>query len=249
MKKRAKKILKKLIGNENFLDIERIKNLLKYRKKRYEEKNWVGCDGKKYTKSLKPFDDKECIFLHIPKAAGLSITYSLFGQMTGGHTTAREYRRIFGRDFNRYYKFTVVRNPYSRVVSAYTFLKNGGHPAFPNDKWFKKNILNKYDGFDSFVLNWLKPSKNEWVMPHFRPQKDFLEIDGQIRVDEIGYLEKIKSVYKKVSNKLNIKCKLEKRNKGKNESYSKFLDNSRVLRRIEEVYSKDFEAFDYDQKT
>lgn len=77
--------------------------------------------------SFKPFDESKSIFVHIPKCAGVSINKSLYGNLAGGHTTFDEYIIIFEpKCIENYFKFTFVRNPWDRVVSAYFFLQKGG---------------------------------------------------------------------------------------------------------------------------
>ncbi|HSH75802.1 MAG TPA: sulfotransferase family 2 domain-containing protein, partial [Longimicrobiales bacterium] len=77
--------------------------------------------------TLRSFDDRRCIFVHIPKCAGFSVARSLFGNLAGGHLTVRKYQMIYRRrEFSEYFKFTFVRNPWDRVVSAFFFLKEGG---------------------------------------------------------------------------------------------------------------------------
>ena len=44
--------------------------------------------------SYKPFDQNQCIFVHIPKAAGVSVCRSLFGNLAGEHTTIQIYQSI-----------------------------------------------------------------------------------------------------------------------------------------------------------
>ena len=69
--------------------------------------------------SYEPYDRYRCIFVHIPKAAGMSVCRSLFGNLAGGHATLADYQIIFARaEFERYFKFTFVRNPWDRFVSG-----------------------------------------------------------------------------------------------------------------------------------
>lgn len=76
--------------------------------------------------SLRSFDHYRYLFIHITKTAGTSVAISLFGELPY-HYTAVQYRVIYGRKtFNRYFKFAFVRNPWDRLYSAYSFLKNGG---------------------------------------------------------------------------------------------------------------------------
>ena len=76
---------------------------------------------------LSIFLNKKCLFFHIPKTAGVSVSRSLFGDIKWGHRNVKFYKMHYGEKvFNSLYKFCFVRNPYKRLYSAYTFLKQGG---------------------------------------------------------------------------------------------------------------------------
>src|SRR5690625_2614056 len=77
-------------------------------------------NGKRYA----PFDQYHSIFVHIPKTAGVSVAHSLFEIKTAYHVRVSKYQIIFSQDeYNQYFKFAFVRNPWDRLVSAYRFLK------------------------------------------------------------------------------------------------------------------------------
>ena len=79
---------------------------------------------------LAPFDQHRCIFVHVPKCAGVSISRSLFGSLVGTHIAMKSFQLIYTEEeFARYFKFAFVRNPWDRLVSAYRFLKRGGMTA------------------------------------------------------------------------------------------------------------------------
>lgn len=60
-------------------------------------------------------------FVHVPKCGGTSIEAAL-GVPWKIHKTAQEQRRIFGRRaWERVFSFAVVRNPFARVLSDYTY--------------------------------------------------------------------------------------------------------------------------------
>jgi chondroitin 4-sulfotransferase 11 len=217
----------------------------KHRARRRETWN-VGEGAHTVTYSLRGFDEHRCIFVHIPKAAGISVAMALFGNLAGGHNTARHYRVVFGPDFWRYFKFTFVRNPYTRLVSAYEFLRSGGHPAWPTNQRFRDEVLSQYADFEDFVLRWLRPG-TQWPEPHFRPQHEFLELGGRIVMDFVGRVERIQNDFATVSDRLGIPAQLERLNPTveKKESLGSYYSNDAVERRVREVYAKDFELFDY----
>ena len=55
-------------------------------------------------------DEHQCIFIHIPKAAGTSVTLTLFGKGSR-HVPWFEYYQANPRKFRKYFKFAFVRIP------------------------------------------------------------------------------------------------------------------------------------------
>jgi len=68
--------------------------------------------------------------VHIPKTAGSSLKEALGGGWSNHKDIAR-YRKELGEElFAKYFKFTVVRNPWDRMVSDYRYQRRvGGHRA------------------------------------------------------------------------------------------------------------------------
>lgn len=200
--------------------------------------------------TFKPFDDNKCIFVHIPKAAGVSVCKSLFGNLAGGHVSVKRYQVIFSeQEFDAYFKFTFVRNPWSRLYSAYTFLKKGGMNE-SDKKWGMENLAD-YDSFDQFVKGWVTP-ENVRTYIHFIPQTDFLCLPGQnkLLVDFVGYFENIENDFTFVKEKLRLAsgANLGYENKteagGVQSNYMDFYteDSQRI---VAEVYGKDVELLGY----
>ena len=222
-------------------------NQERYQARRRRIRN-VGHGANAVTYSLRGFDEHRCIFVHIPKAAGISVAMALFGNLAGGHATARRYRVVFGRDFWPDFKFTFVRNPYTRLVSAYEFLRSGGHPAWPANQRFRDEVLSEYSDFEDFVLRWLKPG-TDWPEPHFRPQHEFLELGGRVVMDFVGRVERIEEDFATVCDRLGIPARLERLNpttpREKRGTLADYYASDAVERRVREIYGRDFELFGY----
>jgi len=197
--------------------------------------------------SLKGFDRLKCIYIHIPKAAGISINKALFDNYGGGHKTVRVYKRIFGPAvYKEYFTFTFVRNPYSRLLSAYRFLKNGGFSE--TDRTWAIQNLSEYSSFDDFIKLWID-EESIWSLNHFKPQYSFVcDVSLTPEVDFIGKVESIEEDFEKVCSILNIPNKLEIRNKGKtdNTNWEHFYSDYSIDK-ITDIYSRDFELFQYEK--
>jgi len=201
-----------------------------------------------YVYSLKGFDELECIFIHIPKSAGVSVNRELFGNLGGAHRSVRTYKRVFGpATFKKYYKFTFVRNPYSRLLSAYRFLKRGGF-CDVDKQWAEEN-LGQYNSFQEFVHGWLT-DKSVLTYNHFRPQFMYLcDRSFEPEVDFIGHFETIDQDFEKVCLRLNVSRELKKYNQGpEKEDHWSFFYTDKELKKVYKIYRKDFELFGYSER-
>jgi len=171
-----------------------------YRKMQWQRRNTT-TNG--YTFSS--FDDLRCIFVHIPKTAGVSVCRALFGNLAGAHRPIFEYQIVFRqREFDSYFKFTFVRNPWDRVHSAYRFLQAGGMNDW--DAAWAREFLRPYHSFEHFVREGLgRPEVQRWI--HFRPQSFFLTVPGQHHTDHldfIGRFETLEADFKHVAAQLGL---------------------------------------------
>jgi hypothetical protein len=197
--------------------------------------------------SLKPFQTSKSIFVRIPKSAGRSVSISLYDCLVGSHLTLKDYQIVFDEDgFKDYFKFTLVRNPWDRLVSAYLFLKEGGVTGF--DKYFSKKYLHNVFDFEDFVKNHL--SKNEVLsFTHFRPQTDFLLINGELALDFVGKFENIEEDFEVIKRQLNMPpyIELTKKNVTGSRTKKDYRDyyTEEMIGIVKKVYQKDIELFDY----
>jgi len=197
--------------------------------------------------SLRSCDEMGCIFVHIPKAAGTSVAHGLFGCGVG-HKSIYEYHKIFGADFHRYFKFAVVRNPFSRVVSAYESLKRGGNPVWPNADRYRDEVLCRYDGFESFVLEELDRAVRD--RRHFRPQWRFLMLDGELAVDYMARLETLEEDFEFICEKLGVDRELPHRNETRDDRppLTSYYERAEVADAVRTVYADDFSLLGYSRQ-
>ncbi len=199
------------------------------------------------TPSLKPFIEHKCVFIHVPKAAGISVGTGLFGHVTGFHRSIAGYQTILSqREFETFFKFTFVRNPWDRLVSAYFFLKQGGI-GHADRRWAAQH-LTPYQSFDAFVRVWVdRENVRSWV--HFRPQHLYLCLPGERApaVDFIGFYENLADDYETIRSRLAIGLPL----KQSNVTHSKGRDYRAYYTKetkdiVADAYREDIELFGYD---
>lgn len=200
--------------------------------------------GPHFRYTLRDFDRLGCVFVHVPKAAGISVATALFGHLAGGHRTVEEYRRIFGWDFDRYFVFTVVRNPFARLVSAYNYLL-GEHPVFWLNARYRDRVLERYRGFDEFVLRELETAAGDNL--HFRPQTHFLCADGELDVDYVATVETLEEDFRHVCDRLDVDASLPHRNASDapERNLTEYFSDPEVADVVRSVYARDFELLPY----
>jgi hypothetical protein len=206
--------------------------------KRFERK----IRGKSYI--VPKYHEMKCIFVHIPKSAGTSVKKTLFGNERITHRLAMDYYLDSPKDFDAYFSFAFVRNPYDRVVSAYHYLMQGGKNE--GDKKFRDKYLLEYKNFSDFVMRGLsKPEILKWW--HFMHQFYFVvNNEGNIIVDYIGRFENINEDFEFVAQNLGLVKSLPNLNKSNRKEYEQFYTKE-LSDIVYSIYEKDFEYFGYDK--
>lgn len=173
------------------------------------------------------------LFIHIPRTGGASIEqwirnsgYELTkvdysNPLDNQHATRETYERWGSFD----YKFTVVRHPLSRLISAL------GFRAIPTTQAnaHARSILRKIR-IDRVPGDW---------QPHLIPQVDFIDNDVEVfRFEDKTHLEQIKD-------KLAFTSECPHENHSKSQIGSNDL-SPELRAQVREIYSPDYEAFSYE---
>lgn len=191
------------------------------------------------------YNEHKCIFIHIPKAAGQSVSLALFNDKHPGHWSITDFEWENKGKLNKYYKFTIVRNPWDRLVSAYHYLKNT--TPYEADKSFARKNLSEFESFESFVLNGLeRPEVLNWV--HFRPQISFLKNEaGKLDINFIGRLENLTTDFRVITEELQMNgiSLPDKTNVSQRDSY-KLYYTEEMIDIVRRVYNDDVNEFDYE---
>jgi len=222
--------------------------------------------------------DFNCLFVHVPKTAGQSIEQffmdllkldwnedreklllqanddSRCGTEKLAHLSASEYvecGHLSPDEFAGIYKFSFVRNPWSRILSEYRYRNYFHHLSFRD-----------------FVLNKLPKPGWDDKYRHVMPQYDLLhDARGQLLVDFVGRFESLQADFDRVCQHLDIAdSSLPHRNKSDKKSRDLkrkfrnllFMNGENNLRAqadfyddetraaVARIYRKDIEAFGYE---
>jgi len=151
----------------------------------------------------------------------------------------------------------VVRNPYDKIISTYTYLKERrGVVDKSFDEWFDFNIGDK-GRFTSDILKLNESSTTsdiqkfketgepnvEWQF--WLPQYYWLSYNGEIVIDKILKFENLEVEYNEFIKKNNFDLiPLEHFNRSEHDHYSTYF-NSDQIKIVQRLYKKDLDTFNY----
>ena len=148
-----------------------------------------------------PIDfDKRLCFIHIPKTGGTTIELNLeimnkqknyWGIRKNEvmqHYKWNRYKDILKDDYNTFFKFCLVRNPYEKMISEYYWCNIEGIG-------YKSN--QSFDDFIEYTRDIVTNKKYSLTIyhDHFIPQHEFLYDDNEIKVDRVFKLERIDKLF------------------------------------------------------
>ena len=206
----------------------------------------------------------KCIFIHVTKCAGSSIesafginlddpvgqTSKLFGRNRSNnlnlqHATPQQLldnNLITREQFDSYYKFIVIRNPWDRIVSGYNYILRMNKKSF--DTFY--NFLGKNGKFHKRMND---SSRQGFFGYHLTPQKEYFFLDGvKIKYDLVIDFENIDHGFKTLINDLKLPSDFfdVKQNVGKQKTHYSYYFNKRNKDLFKNIYKEDIYYFNYE---
>tara|TARA_B100000035_G_scaffold195777_2_gene167209 strand:- start:3388 stop:3996 length:609 start_codon:yes stop_codon:yes gene_type:complete len=188
--------------------------------------------------------EKRLIFIHIPKNAGTSIIKAMGVENIYMDKTIEEYKEHYNEYWDKYKKFTVVRDPIDRFISAYKFarMKESGWFSATGEEGLEKHthyeLCNSMDinEYSSYIYK--NPKEfNRWIIPQtflISNENKEIEIDYYVRYENL--LEDLK--------KIGIDS-IEKLNSSKIEDDKVIQLTRKSKNMLYEIYDVDYQNFDY----
>lgn len=203
-------------------------------------------------------------FIHIRKTGGTSIATEILknhnvlpghvGFYTDGecfdHASAFYMSQKFSNKWKTYFSFSIVRNPWDRLVSRYFWSKNNQKAlrdkecrTFPH---FVDRLIERKPIFKSDWKHW-EPNLYSLTNGILLPQYDMLfSPNGNQLVNYVGKFENLSQSFNHVANKIGLlEPSLPWENKAQRSSYQKYY-TSGARKWVEQKYKKDIEYFGYE---
>lgn len=191
---------------------------------------------KKWIKVWLPQVQRDFEFIHINKTAGSSIEKAL--GVPFEHAPAKEKQAELGVDeWRRRFTFSVVRNPWDKVVSHYAYrVKTNQHGMGDGSVSFAQWVDLCFEQKDLYY-------RDRDLM--FWSQTDWLCDDqGQLLVDQVYRFENLAEAFKDLTERLHLTTTLPHLKPSKRDDYGSYYDEtSRAV--VARHFGADIERFGY----
>jgi hypothetical protein len=189
------------------------------------------------------FPDYECVFIHNPKTGGSSIRNGMLnGKFEGpvhGHIPD---------EWQGYFKFCFVRNPFDRLISAWKMFTTG----MQNTKWKFPEDANRELSLRAFLDIAMDESiaysghrlkLGEKIRHHTLPQSH--PFNCVAHADHVGRFERIESDFSKICKRIGIAGAMPHWNKTeRDDDYQQYYDET-TRKMASKFYAEDLRLFEY----
>jgi hypothetical protein len=192
---------------------------------------------------LAPNRSLGALFVHIPKCGGTSVENQI--GIFHGHRSAVYFRAADRALFARVFKFTLVRNPYDRLVSGFHYLKH--HTIGLLDREWAARTLGGIGDFREFAeaLEDRAFARRVTAWKHFVPQWYFVcDGGGAPMVDLVGRIEDFDGFAAEVGRRSAVRLQNEVHRASARRPWQDYY-TPRAKAAVAALYREDFRAFGY----
>jgi hypothetical protein len=199
-------------------------------------------------RSSPAWKDAGIIFIHIPKAAGTSISNAIYGRFLG-HVRGRDIERWGSAGVRALPSFAVTRNPWGRLVSAFRYGRRLHTQDWSLNTSVPRSVrrqVPQYVDFGSFVTEWLQQHDVTKLNPIYQPQSLFVcDRRGSVLVDHVGRVEDLAPTYEFLGRHGHQIAAIDHSNRsGERVDYRSFY-TPELLDIVGRIYADDVERFGY----
>jgi hypothetical protein len=205
-------------------------------------------EGRRARARGKDFCRAGVAFIHVPRSAGTSIASTLFGRFIG-HFTIRQFLAKSSPEVLELPRFTIVRNPWDRLVSAYEFARAGRGEDGPQRVMIARPWRyhkSEYADFGTFVREHVAKTNTRQLDGVFRPQLCYILDDkGEMPFDFIGRFDQLEETEAWLAKTLGRPVVLPRFNATRRADYrSYYTDETREL--VGEIYAETVRRFSFE---
>jgi len=184
--------------------------------------------------------DPKFIFIHLPKNAGSSVTKVLakYIGVVREELRPQEYKFIYARNIKKivdnpsdYFIFSVVRNPWERVVSYFHYLQQIRQPPHNLSKDIK-------------FYDWVISGGYRELQTQMSQLADNFPCNVSLHIDYIARLERLSTDWPNICKGMGIECEMMHDKKSSHSHYSEYYNN-KTKDLIYRFYKDDIECLSY----
>ncbi|MBX7186223.1 MAG: sulfotransferase family protein [Vicinamibacteria bacterium] len=189
---------------------------------------------------------RRVLFVHVHRTGGSTLRSLLLQRLPGAarlgsqHSPITEARGLLGEEFDDYFKFAFVRNPWDRIVSWWMLLRQGPRPPGSAGS----TIPDTLEGYlllcrDALIRGGPRP---------FPAEQMSLLTDGEgpILVDELGRYENFDADARRICMRLGIGIEeLPRAAATRHDHYATYYNDS-ARRLVAELYPRDLRGLGYE---
>lgn len=208
------------------------------------------------------------IFFHICKTGGSSINHSVLWTLANTPIRAKDgymiaaqhftpklllnYKMVTPSQMEEFFKFCIVRNPWDRLVSAYTKI---WHTLFNSFEEYIESVsacVEVQESGGEYLQTPRMVSRGNFRQisgsynSQFRPQHLYLEHDGKEVMDFVGRFENYNEDVGKIYEMIGIDVEIKHINQSKNRKHYSEYYTDKTKNIVGDIYQKDIELLKYE---